>query len=81
MYESDDIWSHFEPTPRNHDGAWFLCEPAVPPFRCTEAAAEVWLQMEREMWEFYVQRSLESDAVPLFPETACRPSVLPAHLL
>ena len=70
MSDADDLWSDFEPAEHrpNTDGVWFLFEPAEPPFSCTAAAARVWLQMELEMWEFFVKRSLTSDVEPLFPE-------------
>src|SRR5438270_13165533 len=45
------------------DGAWFLFEPAEPPFPCTEAAAKVWYQMEREMWAFCISECAEKRRV------------------
>jgi hypothetical protein len=50
----------------NYDGTWFLFDPAVPPFPCTEAEAEIWYRMEREMWEFYVLRAVTDEVKPLF---------------
>jgi len=68
MSDADDIWSHLEPAGYrpNTDGAWFLFEPAEPPFPCTEAAAKIWYQMEREMWEFCVSECCTDEVEPLF---------------
>ena len=91
MSDAGDIWSHFERASYrpNTDSAWFLFEPAEPPLPCTEAAAKVWYQMEREMWAFCVSECCTDEVEPLFPvptPVTVGPATasdrdLPAHLL
>jgi hypothetical protein len=40
--DSDD---GFEPRTPAHDGVWFLIEPAVTPFPCTEEQGKMWYRM------------------------------------
>jgi hypothetical protein len=86
MYDYDD-WPGFKPADykSNTDGVWFLFEPAEPPFPCTEAAAKIWYQMEREMWEFCVSKCCTDEVEQLFPvqtpAIAYQTSALPSHLL
>jgi hypothetical protein len=50
------------------DGIWFLYEPAEPPFPCIPPEAEIWLALELQMWEFYIQACLTDEVKPLFPD-------------
>jgi hypothetical protein len=59
----DEVWV---PHQRDTSGTWFLFDPAIPPFKCTEAAARIWYGMEREMWQFFVERTLSDEVEPLF---------------
>ena len=87
LYDHGDVWRGFEPGDykSNGDSAWFLFEPAEHPFPCTEAAARIWLQMKREMWEFCVSECVTDEVEPLFPvqtpATVSPATTLPPHLL
>jgi hypothetical protein len=48
------------------DGVWFLFEPAEPPFPCIPPEAEIWVALERQMWEFYVLAAFSDEVKPLF---------------
>ena len=55
------------------DSCWFLFEPAEPPFPCIPPEAEIWLALERQMWEFYVLASLSDEVEPLFLDESTDP--------
>jgi hypothetical protein len=63
-----DAWDAYELNAlrSSTEGAWFLFEPAEPPFPCIPPEAEVWLALERQMWEFYVLEALSDEVEPLF---------------
>ena len=61
----EEEWNASRPS---YDAIWFLCEPADPPFPCIPPEAEIWLALERQMWEYYVDNSVTDEVKPLFPE-------------
>ena len=63
-----DEWDEFDwnASRPSTEGIWFLYEPAEPPFPCIPPEAEMWVALERQMWEFYVLEAFSDEVKPLF---------------
>jgi len=72
---NEDDWNLSQPS---HDSSWFLFEPVEPPFPCTPPEAEIWLSLERQMWDYYVDASLTDEIKPLFLDSPERDDEEPA---